>query len=84
MKLAHEHGYKVEEHYSDEDYQLMLKEENIAVLREDEWLDDVFGPQGRLNKQWWIEKVTEKGKWIFSASGLRKRVIKQADLDMRY
>ena len=44
--------------YSDSDVRKILDEENLEVIREEQWLDDVYGNQSRLTNERWLEKVS--------------------------
>ena len=43
----------------------LVSEENLAVVREDEFLDKVYGAKSSLVNDEWLEQVTTTAAWIF-------------------
>ena len=48
----------------------VLDDENLEIIREEDWLDIVYGHSSILSNDRWLQKVSTDGSWIFS-SGLR-------------
>ena len=44
--------------YSSADIKSLVNEENLEILREENWLEDVYGAQSRLANHMWLEKCT--------------------------
>jgi len=52
-------------------------------LREDKFLDDIYGTEGKLNNDEWMKNICDKAKYIFSAKELRKLVFKEAQVEYK-
>lgn len=52
-------------------------------LREDKFLDDIYGADNKLDNDVWLKKIVETSKWAFSAKEFRKAVFKQAEVDYK-
>lgn len=52
-------------------------------LREDVFLEDIFGTSTKLDNDPWLKNLTEKAKWFFSAKDVRKQVFKQAEVQYK-
>ena len=68
-------GY-VEQIYSDEEIAIM--KERVEALREDQFLEDVYGMKSKLSYKEWHSNVCKNGYWIFDAVEIRKRMLKEA------
>lgn len=56
----------------------------IEGVREDQWLEKIFGVNSRVYSADWMKKVTHiDGRWIFDADELRKRLFQDAGVDIR-
>jgi hypothetical protein len=53
-------------------------------VREDQFLEDIFGVQARLENKEWMTKLTKDAKWIFDSSDVRKRLHNLAGIDLKY
>ena len=72
-----------EQMYSDEEMEALVSNDVIETVREDQWLDDVYGTNSRMHNQDWLQKVVKDGNWLFVAKDLRKRVFKAAEIDYK-
>lgn len=52
-------------------------------VREDRFLEDVFGLQSRINNQNFLEGVAKKAPYMFSSNLLRKIVFEHAKVTMK-
>ena len=68
-------------HYKDDIDALV---EQIEVIREDQFLEDVFGPESRLDNEAFINKLTENAAWIFEAVELRRRLFEAASIEAKH
>ena len=60
-------------------------EDAFEVVLEEDWLEDVYGLNGNLVNATWIEKVTSpKGRWIFDAAELRKKIFAKAGVPTKH
>ena len=66
--------------YSTADIKKILDEDNLETLREEHWLEDVYGAQSRLANDQWLAKVSHEGNWIFRPKEMRVRIFAQADV----
>ena len=64
-------------HNSYEDHMEELAEAHEDV-REDHFLEEVYGKMSRLENELWLEGVSEKSKWVFDAPLLRLKVFEVA------
>ena len=71
----------VTNHYMDDIDSLV---EQIEVIKEDQFLEDVFGPESRLDNETFINKVTESVEWIFDAVELRRRLFEAASVEAKH
>ena len=58
--------------------------EQVEDLREDQYLEDVFGMTGYLETEDWMKVMCKKGKWIFDSTEVRKRIFKLAEIEVRH
>jgi uncharacterized protein YjbI with pentapeptide repeats len=52
-------------------------------LREEKFLDDVFGDNSKLDNEPFLKGCISKANWIFSSKDLRNAVFKQAGLQYK-
>ena len=62
--------------YSDDDLR-KLKDAHEGV-REDKFLDEVYGNQSKLDNDPWLKGVSTKSSWVFDSKQLRQRVFEVA------
>lgn len=64
----------------------MLDDELYDILREDEWLDCVFGNDSRLDNEKWLTKVSTEpnAKWLLEPLELRQKVLTSAKVDKKH
>ena len=74
----------VENVYSEDEVGKLISEDIIEILREDQWLEEVFGAQSRLQNDEWVAKVSKEANWIFDADKLRKKIFAAAEVTMRH
>lgn len=48
------------------------------TVREDKFLDEVYGNQSKLDNEPWLKGVVTKSNWIFDSKQLRQRVFDAA------
>ena len=54
------------------------------TLREDQYLEDVYGSNSRLSNDEWLTQMTQKAKWLFDSAELRQRILKEADIEAKH
>lgn len=62
----------------------MVSKDNLESIREDDWLEVVYGTSSRLENDAWLEKVQEEGAWITDPEELRAKILEKAELDKIY
>ena len=68
--------------YDQSDFEKM--EEALEELKDD-WLDEVFGVDSKLDSEAWMKKIVAKESiWIFEPEALRKKILEKAELPFRY
>ena len=60
--------------YTEEEVSTLTSAENIEIIREEQFLEEVFGPASRLMSDAWCQKVATTSKWIFNSNELRKKI----------
>lgn len=70
--------------YSEEEIAKLLNDENVEILREDHWLDDVYGHGSRLDNDQWLEKVAKGGFWLIDPTACRDKAFETASIDKRH
>ena len=83
FKLAHAAGV-ASDIYTDDEVKSMLSKDNLEILREDQWLEQIYGAKSRLENDQWLEAITMKANWILKAEELRTKVLGQAGIDARH
>ena len=80
FKVLGENG-QVENPYSDDIEALWEQNE---VIREDQFLEDIFGPESKLDNETFVKVVGEKVGWIFNAVELRRRLFESAGIEAKH
>lgn len=63
----------------------LVSDDNLDFIREDIWLESIYGAHSRLENQQWLEKIVEPGSsWILEPSRLRRELFKQANIVARH
>ena len=70
--------------YTEDEVEDMTKEDTMVTLREDQFLEDVYGASSRLDNDQWLAKVSKSSKWILDARDLRKKVLDAASVNPRH
>ena len=73
----HEMGVRTEAFasiYDDDDLKKLSEDEVLETVRDDQWLEDVYGVNSRLENTEWVQRVVKQGKWVFNAKELRDKV----------
>ena len=71
--------------YNDEEGNKLVKKQSIEELREDIWLEEVYGAQSRLTNDAWLAKVADKkASWIFEPKALRTKLFEMAKISPRH
>lgn len=73
--------------YDETECNNMIDKTMLEELREDEWLEEVYGAQSRLDNEVWLNKVADKkGKasWIFEPCKLRDKLMEKASVQKRH
>jgi hypothetical protein len=61
-----------------------INKNSIDILREDGYLDDVFGANSRLEYDAWIANTATNALYMFNGKELRNKVLAHVELDFRY
>jgi len=70
--------------YSEDEVKKLFDQGVVEVIREDMWLEEVYGSQSRLDNAVWVERVTKKAKWIYEPSEMRKKLFAEAGIQIRH
>lgn len=73
---------KVESIYSEEELENL--KEQVELLREDQYLEDVYGTASRLTNDEWLKKMSKEAKWLFDPVEVRKRLFEAAEVEVRH
>ena len=53
-------------------------------MREDQYLEDVYGASSRLKSSEWLAKMGKEAKWVFDSKELRKRLFEAASVEVKH
>ena len=84
FKLAKAAGMVTEDIYSQEEEKALLDKDVVEVIREEHWLEDVFGAQSRLQSEAWAQKVSTTANWIFNTKDIRKKLFAEAKVTPKH
>ena len=76
FEIAQQVGEVPELIYSDEEVKVL--KEQVEVVREDQYLEDVYGVLAKLDNEPWLEKNSKAANWVFNTVQLRKRMFEAA------
>ena len=62
----------------------MEDDETMEILREDEFLEAVYGAKSRVHRDQWVEAVTNEANWIVNSDKLREKVMAAASVGKRH
>ena len=83
FELATQHS-NVSSIYTEDEVEDMTKEDTMMTMREDSFLEEVYGAASRLDKDQWLAKVSKVTKWLLDARDLRKKVLDTASVNPRH
>ena len=56
----------------------------VEALREDQYLEDVFGASARPPHEEWLQRQCGAAKWLFDSSEMRKRLCNAAGVEIKH
>ena len=56
----------------------------MEVLREDQYLEDVFGIKASLEREEWLDKMNTSSSWLYDPAQVRKRLFELAGVEVRH
>ena len=62
----------------------MQGDDPLEILREDDFLDAVYGAKSRVHRDQWVEAVTNEANWIVNSDKLREKVMAAASVGKRH
>ena len=68
FKLALMTGSVSEHVYTEDEMSRIAHKDVFETIREEVWLEEVFGAQSRLENDAWVDKVSKSANWIFDSS----------------
>ena len=68
--------------YTEEEIDTLSQQ--VDLLREDQFLEDLYGASSRLTSDQWLKKVCKEGSWVFDSKELRKRLFEGAEIEQRH
>ena len=75
-------NYFVPPIYSASEYEKL--KDNVIVVREDQFIEDVYGPHSRQTNQDWLNLVSGEVSWVLDAVELRNRLLDASDITARH
>ena len=84
FKLAFLTGSVPANVYTEDEEKKLLKKDVVEVIREEQWLEEVYGAQSRLESSAWVAKVSREANWIFNPDQMRKKIFTEAGVTMRH
>ena len=73
-----EYQDQVETLYDESELDAM--KEQVENIREDQYLEDIYGASARVSYEDWMKAQCDKAKWIFDPTELRKRLCTAASV----
>ena len=58
--------------------------EQVEIVREDVFIEDMYGSYSRLDYQDFVENCYLRASWVFSSSEIRAKLFKLAELDIKH
>ena len=55
--------------------------DQVEDVREDQYLEDLYGMKSYMDTEDWMKKMVEDGKWVFDSAQLRKRLLEAAEIE---
>ena len=56
----------------------------MATVREDQYLEDVYGILAKIEREEWLEKMQTEAKWALDSAQIRKRLFHAAGVVVRH
>ena len=56
----------------------------MAVLREDQYLEDVFGIKASVEREEWLDKMNTTSSWLYDPAQVRRRLFEVAGGEVRH
>ena len=69
--------------YDDDTLEKLEDSDVLEAIKEDQWLEEVYGAASRLDNDAWLAKVSKDANWIFVAKELRRRLFEAAQVDYK-
>ena len=83
FELALETG--TEDIYNADEKKKIGHKDVFETIREEIWLEDVFGAQSRMGSEAWVAKVKlPAANWIFNSEAIRQKVFAEAKITPRH
>ena len=60
--------------YTEDEREKIGHKDIFETIREEVWLEEVFGAQSRLESDAWVDKVKGTANWIFDATATRRKI----------
>ena len=70
--------------YTEDEIQKLVHEDTVVILREDQWLEEVFGANSRLQNAAWVQQVSTTANWIFDAKKIRQKLFTAAEVTAKH
>lgn len=70
--------------YTDDEGKQIGHKDVFENIREEVWLEEVFGAQSRMESDAWVEKVKGEAVWIFDSAAVRKKIFAEAKVTVRH
>ena len=67
-----------------EDEEIATLKEQVETIREDQYLEDVYGSVSKLDNDPWLAKNSKEAAWVFNTVQLRKRLFESASIEMKH
>ena len=84
FKMALDAGIAESDIYTEEETGQLLNADGLEAIREEQFLEEVFGAASRLMSDAWAQKVATSANWIFNANEMRKKIFAQAGITIRH
>ena len=70
--------------YTEDEMKKIGHKDIFETIREEVWLEEVFGAQSRLESDAWVDKVKGTANWIFDATATRRKIFSEAKVTIKH
>ena len=73
---------ELEQLYTEEEIEKI--KEAVETVREDQYLESVFGNKAAIDKNEWLDKMNTIATWVFDTGKIRERLLDTAEIEIKH